>query len=233
MLHRSYEQLAEHMNAYENKMVMAREAIADAGIWTAKKRYILNVHNNEGVQYAQPKLKIMGIEAVKSSTPSSCREALKELFKVIISKGEKETQTAIAQFKEHFKSLPPEQVAFPRGVSNVSDWVDRLTVYKKGCPIHVRGSIIYNNFIEENSLGKKYQKIKDGEKIKFVYVKTPNPLKENIIAFPDYLPEETNLHSYINYDLQFEKAFLEVVRPILAAIGWTEEEVVSLEDFFA
>ena len=231
MLERSYEQLAEYMDAYENKMVMAREAIADAGIWTAKKRYILNVHNNEGVQYAKPKLKIMGIEAVKSSTPMSCREALKALFKVIVSGTEKDTQTAIAQFKDHFVKLPPESVAFPRGVSKVTDWMDRTTVYKKGCPIHVRGSILYNKALADNNL-KRYATIQDGEKIKFCYLKTPNPIRENVIAFPDYLPEELKLHKYIDYDLQFEKAFLEVVRPILAAIGWNEEETVSLEDFF-
>jgi len=231
MLERSYNQLAEYMDAYENKMVMAREAIADAGIWTAKKRYILNVHNNEGVQYAKPKLKIMGIEAVKSSTPMSCREALKALFKVIVTGTEKDTQKAIAQFKDHFTKLPPEQIAFPRGVSKVTDWMDRSTVYKKGCPIHVRGSILYNKALQENNL-KRYATIKDGEKIKFCYLKTPNPIKENVIAFPDYLPEELKIHKYIDYDLQFEKAFLEVVRPILAAIGWNEEDTVSLEDFF-
>jgi len=232
MLERSYEQLAEYMDAYENKMAMAREAIADAGIWTAKKRYILNVHNNEGVQYSKPKLKIMGIEAVKSSTPMSCRDALKALFKVIVSGTEKDTQTAIAQFKEHFINLPPEKVAFPRGVSKVTAWEDKTLVYKKGCPIHVRGAILYNKALSDNNL-KRYQTIQDGEKIKFCYLKTPNPIKENVIAFPEYLPEELKLHKYINYDLQFEKAFLDVVRPILAAIGWNEEETVSLEDFFA
>jgi DNA polymerase elongation subunit (family B) len=231
MLERSYDRLAEYMDAYENKMVMAREAIADAGIWTAKKRYILNVHNNEGVQYKTPKLKIMGIEAVKSSTPMSCREALKELFKVIISSSESDTQKAIAHFKQYFNTLPPEAVSFPRGVSKVTDWEDRSTVYKKGCPIHVRGSILFNKALADNNL-KRYAKIKDGEKIKFCYLKTPNPIRENVIAFPDYLPEELKLHKYVDYDLQFEKAFLEVVRPILAAIGWNEEETVSLEDFF-
>lgn len=231
MLQKSYQQLADYTDAYENKMVMAREAIADAGIWTAKKRYILNVHNNEGVQYAKPKLKIMGIEAVKSSTPYSCREALKELFKVIISGTEKDVQNAIEAFRQHFKTLPPEEVSFPRGVSKVSDWSDSKTIYKKGCPIHVRGSLLYNKQIQEQGL-KNYQTIKDGEKIKFCYIKKPNPIKENVIAFPDYLPEELKLHKYIDYDLQFEKAFLEVVRPILKAIGWNEEETVSIEDFF-
>ena len=233
-LKKSYQELAEYMNAYQNRMVMGREAIADAGIWTAKKRYILNVHNNEGVQYKQPKLKIMGIEAVKSSTPSSCRAALKELFKVIVTGTEKDTQKAIKLFRNHFFSLPAHEVAFPRGVSNVRDWRDRDKIYKKGTPIHVRGSLLYNKFLVDNNLEKKYNEIKDGEKIKFLYLKTPNPIKENVIAFPDYLPEnEAQLQNYIDYDKMFDKAFLAVVRPVLEAIGWSEEEKVSIEDFFS
>jgi DNA polymerase elongation subunit (family B) len=229
---KSYADLANYMNAYANKMVMGREAIADAGIWTAKKRYILNVHNNEGVQYAKPKLKIMGIEAVKSSTPASCRDALKGLFKVMITGTEKQTQDAIQLFKTHFKSLAPHEVAFPRGVSDIGKWRDRNTVYKKGCPIHVRGSLLYNKLLLDNGLEKRYNTIKDGEKIKFLYLDKKNPMKENVIAFYDFLPKEFGLHKYIDYDTQFEKAFLAVVRPVLEAIGWTEEEVISLEDFF-
>ena len=232
LFEKSYADLANYMNAYANKMVMGREAIADAGIWTAKKRYILNVHNNEGVQYAKPKLKIMGIEAVKSSTPASCRDALKGLFKVMITGTEKQTQDAIQLFKTHFKSLAPHEVAFPRGVSDIGKWRDRNTVYKKGCPIHVRGSLLYNKLLLDNGLEKRYNTIKDGEKIKFLYLDKKNPMKENVIAFYDFLPKEFGLHKYIDYDTQFEKAFLAVVRPVLEAIGWTEEEVISLEDFF-
>ena len=232
LFEQSYGKLAEYMNAYKNKMVMGREAIADAGIWTAKKRYILNVHNNEGVQYAQPKLKIMGIEAVKSSTPASCRDALKGLFKLIITGTEKQTQQAIAMFRDHFNSLDPHEIAFPRGVSDVSGWRDAATVYRKGCPIHVRGSLLYNKLVVDNNLEKRYNLIKDGEKIKFIYLDPKNPIKENVVAFYDFLPEEIGLHKYVDYDKQFDKAFLAVVRPVLEAIGWTEEETVSLEDFF-
>jgi DNA polymerase elongation subunit (family B) len=232
LLERSYARLAEYMDAYENKMVMGREVIADSGIWTAKKRYILNVHNSEGVQYAEPKLKIMGIEAVKSSTPASCRTALKELFKLILREDERTTQNAIQVFKKHFKSLPPHEVAFPRGVSNVTDWKDPRTIYKKGCPIHVRGSLLFNEQIKKLGLEKVYTEIKDGEKIKFCYLDPKNPIRENVIAFPDYLPAELKLDRYVDYDAQFDKAFLAVVRPVLEAIGWREEDAVSLEDFF-
>ena len=232
LFEKSYAKLAEYMNAYANRMVMGREAIADAGIWTAKKRYILNVHNNEGVQYAQPKLKIMGIEAVKSSTPASCRDALKGLFKVIIAGNEKDTQDAIAAFKAHFNTLAPHEIAFPRGVSTLSKWRDAASTYKKGTPIHVRGSLLYNRELEEKKLTRKHTVIKEGEKIKFVYLDPKNPIKENIIAFPDFLPEELGLVKYVDYDLQFQKAFMSPIEPVLEAIGWTAEKVVSLEDFF-
>ena len=228
----SYSRLFDILGGVSNRMVMKREAIADRGIWTAKKRYILNVHDNEGVRYKKPKLKIMGIEAIKSSTPEPCRDALKALFKVIIEKDEKETQLAIEQFKNHFKTLPPHEIAFPRGVTKVREFKDPSKIYKKGTPMHVRGSLLYNHLVTNHSLKKKYQHINNGDKIKFIYLRTPNPIHENVIAFPDYLPEEFKLHSYIDYDMQFQKTFLDPIDPILGAVGWTSEEVASLEDFF-
>ena len=232
-LSKAYAELAENMSAFENRMVMDREVIADKGIWTAKKRYILNVHNSEGVQFKKPKLKIMGIEAIKSSTPEVVRGKFKEVFKLLIDADEATVQKYIKQFRSEFSSLPPEDVSFPRSVSNVTDWRDRKTVYKKGCPIHVRGSILYNNFLSSKKLEKKYVKIQNGEKIKFAYLKMPNPIHENVISFPDYLPQEMNIHSYIDYDKQFTKTFLDPLNLILEAINWNAEEQSSLEDFFA
>ena len=231
-LEKSYQNLFDNFSCYSNRMEMKRESIADRGIWTAKKRYILNVFDNEGVRYADPKLKIMGIEAIKSSTPSACREALKELFKVIISGSETKTQKAIRAFREYFTSLSPEEISFPRGVNNLDKWKDSSTIYKKGTPIHVRGALLYNKSIKEKALDKRYQGIRSGDKIKFCYLKTPNPIRENIVSFPDYLPHELQLHKYINYDLQFEKTFLDPILPILDAVGWKAEESISLEDFF-
>ena len=232
-LKESYDDLFSKLNCHNPRMEMSREVIADRGIWTAKKRYILNVHNSEGVQYAEPKLKIMGIEAVKSSTPEICRDKFKEIFKIIISGSEEDTQAYIRDFKATFKELPPQQVAFPRSVSKITDWSDRSTIYKKGTPIHVRGSLLYNKYLKANKLQKQYELIQNGNRLKFAYLKLPNSIKENVIAFPnDHLPEELKLHRYIDYDLQFEKTFIEPLKLILDSIGWSVEERATLEDFF-
>jgi DNA polymerase elongation subunit (family B) len=232
ILKKAYDDLFHKMNGHKPRMEMSREVIADRGIWTAKKRYILNVHNSEGVQYDEPKLKIMGIEAIKSSTPEVVRAKFKEAFRIIISQGEKDTQNFIQKFKSDFKSLPPEAVAFPRGVSNITDWSDRKTIYKKGSPIHVRGSLLYNKYLKQGKLTQKYELIENGSRIKFCYLKMPNTIKENVVAFPDELPKELKLDRYIDYELQFDKTFIEPLRLILDAIGWTVEEQQTLEDFF-
>ena len=232
MLEKAFKDFSDKTNAYSHRMVMKREAIADRGIWTAKKRYILNVHNNEGVQYAEPKIKIMGIEAVKSSTPQVCREAMNNMFKIIVSGDEEKTQEAVKLFKDYFKSLPPDEIAFPRGVTDISKWSNKSTIYKKGTPIHVRGALLYNNRIRSLALEKKYELIQNGDKIKFIYLRVPNTIQENVISFPGHLPEELELHKYVNHDLQFEKTFLDPINIILDAIGWTAEPRADLQQFF-
>ena len=228
---KSYDELSDYLNCMEKTLVMKRECIAERGIWTAKKRYILNVHNSEGVQYAEPKLKIMGIEAIKSSTPSECRQALKEIFKVIVTGSEDKTQDAIRHFRNHFFTLPAHEVAFPRSVSDINKWVRKKEVYAKGTPIHVRGAILHNNAIQ-GELATKYEIIQNGDKVKFCYLKLPNPLQENVVSFKDFLPPELQLDKYIDYETQFQKTFLDPIEPILTSLGWSHERKASLEDFF-
>ena len=228
----SYEKLASYVNAYEQKMIMKRENIADRGIWTAKKRYILNVWDSEGVRYAEPKLKMMGIEAVKSSTPAPCRQMIKDVLKLIMTKTEDDVIDFIDQCRTKFSSLPPEDISFPRTVSNVKKYRSVNAIYEKGTPIHARGALLFNHYVKKNQLTQKYSLINNGEKIKFCYLKRPNPIQENVISFIQQFPEELNLDKYIDYDLQFEKSFLEPLKIILQSIGWESERRVNLESFF-
>jgi len=228
-----YQNLADYVSAYDQKMQMKRENIADRGIWTAKKRYILNVWDSEGVRYEEPKLKVMGIESVKSSTPAPCRSMLKEAFKILMTGTEDEMIKYIDNSRDHFKKLPPEEVSFPRSVSNVVKYKSHSSIYSKGTPIHARGALLYNYYIVKNKLDAKYSLIQNGEKIKFCYLKKPNHIHENVISFIQEFPKELNLDKYIDYDLQFEKSFLEPLKSILDAIGWNVEKTVNLELFFS
>ena len=227
-----YQELANYVNAYDQKMQMKRENIADRGIWTAKKRYILNVWDSEGVRYEEPKLKIMGIEAVKSSTPAPCRQMIKDGLKIVMSKTEDEMISYIDNCRNTFIELSPEEISFPRMVSDVNKHKAVSTLYGKGTPIHARGALIYNHMIKEKGLDKKYAFIQNGEKIKFCYLKLPNPIRENVISFIQEFPKELALDKYIDYDLQFNKAFLDPMKVILDAIGWNVKKTVNLELFF-
>ncbi len=231
---RCYQLLAENMNSYAQKMFMKREAIADKGVWTAKKRYILNVYDNEGVRYAEPKLKMMGIETVKSSTPAVCRGALKKAISIIMNEDEKTAQDYINSFREEFRTMPFEDVAFPRSISDLNKYTikDKNLIIPKGTPIHVRGALVYNHLLKLNKLTKQYELIKDGEKIKFCYLKVPNPARQNIISVLSTLPKKFGIAEYIDYDLQFDKSFLEPLKIILNSVGWSPEKTNTLEDFF-
>ena len=228
----SYQALANYVNAYDQKMFMKRETIANKGIWTAKKRYILNAWDIEGVRFDQPKLKVMGIEAVKSSTPGACREKIKECLTVIMNEGEEAAQEFIANFKDHFNELPVEDISFPRGCNGINKWANPSSIYSKGTPIHVRGALLYNHYNKKNNLMHKYPLIQDGEKIKFVYLKTPNKFGENVVSFISTFPKEFGLDKQVDYELQFEKSFLDPIKVILDTIGWKSEKVASLEFLF-
>ena len=225
----SYEALATYVNAYDQKMIMKRENIANRGIWTAKKRYILNVFDSEGVRYKTPKLKINGIEAVKSSTPAPCRTAIKDALKVIMNGTEDQLQDFISDFRKRFEAMPVEEIAFPRGCNNVAKNSSPATIYGKGCPMHVRGALLYNFYIKKRKLAHKYPIIQEGEKIKYVMLRTPNQINENVISFFQTLPTEFGLDKSIDYDLQFKKSFLDPLTVILDTIGWKPEKVNTLE----
>jgi DNA polymerase elongation subunit (family B) len=227
----SFTKLAKYVNAYDQKMIMKREVIANKGIWTAKKRYILNVFNEDGINLKEPKLKIMGIEAVKSSTPAPCRIKIREALKVIMNKDETALIEFIENFRTHFKKLPPEDIAYPRSCNNLKKYSSTKDIYQKSTPIHVRGALLYNNQLKKHKL-VKYETIQDGDKVKFIALKEPNPLRENVISFSTQLPKEFKLHQYIDYDDMFIKSFLEPLRFIVNAIGWNFEKKSNLDEFF-
>ena len=231
-IEKSYADLAIYMNAFQNKMQMKREVLADKGIWCKKKKYVLRVHNSEGVQYDQPKLKVMGLEIVKSSTPSAIRDKLKSTLGVILDGTNADLIQFVDSAKREFLQIPLEDIAFPRGVNGVYEYSSNATIYTKGCPIHVRGALLYNHLIKKLDLSHKYQPIKSGDKIKFIYLKKPNTIKENVIAFPNELPIEFGLHKYIDYDLQFEKVFVDALDNIIEPIGWSLIERATLDAFF-
>jgi DNA polymerase elongation subunit (family B) len=230
---KSYQELADHVNAFQQRMEMKRESLADKAIWTAKKRYILNVHDSEGVVYAKPKLKIMGLEAVKSSTPGACRVKIKEAISIIMNKTQDDLHKFIEEFRTEFKTLPIDAIAFPRSVNGLTEYADPASIFKKGTPIHVKGALVFNHYLREMKLTKRYQLIQEGEKIKFIYLKQPNTFNNNTLAFLSELPKQFDAQQFIDYDVQFAKSFLEPLDIILSSINWHSEKVESLDCFFA
>ena len=224
--------IADYTNAFDKKIYFKREAIAQTGVFVAKKRYALNVYNNEGVQYAEPKLKVMGLEIVRSSTPEPIRKALKDAVKLALTSTESKLQDFIRQYEKEYRSLKPELIAFPRSVNGMDTYADRNTIYKKATPMHVRGSLLYNNFIIQNNLSKKYELIREADRIKFIYLKEPNTLNENCIAFLGSIPVELNLIKYVDYDMMFSKSFIEPLKTILDGMGWSPVPVATLESLF-
>ena len=233
IINKHCDNLQTYTNAYRKMISFKIEGISSNGVWVAKKRYFLNVLDNEGVRYAAPKLKVMGLEVVKSSTPGVVREKLKTCLSLILDDKEEELQKYIADFKSHFNSLPVEDIASPRGVNGIDKYSDSVTVYGSGCPLHTKGAILYNKRIKELNLENTYQLVGEGDKIKYTYLKMPNPIKDIVIGFPSELPKEFNLQKYIDYDKQFEKTFLEPVKNIMTILGWTTEKTNSIDDFFS
>lgn len=226
-----YEKLASDMGAYRNAMSMKREKITDKSVFVAKKRYILNALNSEGVHFAKPKISVTGIESVRSSTPEVCREKMKETFNVIMNGTEEDVQNFIEDFRKEFYNLPAEDVAKISGTDNIEKYMEKGN-YKKGCPMHIRGCVVYNQMIKDKKLENRYQLIQSGDKIKLIYLNSPNPSRENIISFPNVLPKELGINAYVDYETQFEKVFLSPIEGILEAIGWSARKVDTLENFF-
>jgi DNA polymerase elongation subunit (family B) len=229
---KGYEELAEQLTTYRNALSMKREKICNKLIMIAKKRYVASVLNNEGVHYETPKISVTGVESVRSSTPQVCRDKMEEAFKVFLNGTEEDAQNFIEGFREEFKSLPAAEVAKTSGTDDIGKFTDSKGWFTKGCPIHVRGAILYNKFLKDRGLETKYEQIRSGDKVKFVYLKLPNPVRQNVVAFPGYLPKELGIDQYIDYDTQFDKVFLKPLEIVLDSMGWNATKVDTLEAFF-
>lgn len=220
--------LAEKMNCYKQTMFMKRESISDRGIFVAKKRYVLHVHDNEDVRYAEPELKLTGIEAVRSTTPAICRDAIRDALQIVMTGTEKELQDFVAKFKNEFMNAPPEDIAFPKGMNGLDKFSagnpeEGVYTTKRGAPIHVRGATIFNRWLINMGLQQTYSLIFDKEKVKYWHLKMPNPTGENVIAALNVLPHQFELAEYIDRDMQFEKSFLKPLQAILTIAGLKAE----------
>ena len=225
-------EIFEYMNVYQERITFKREVIADHGVWLAKKRYALNVYDSEGIKYEKPKLKVQGMEIVRSSTPSSVRSALKESVGFVLTKTEKELREFVKNLEEEWYKLPPHEIAFPRTVNNVGNYKSTNTIFKKGTPIHVRGALMYNHLLQQKRLETKYQTLLEGDKIKFVYLKEPNPIGTNVITFQNNIPPEFKVANYVDYQMMFEKAFLDPLNSLLDCVGWKVKEEATLDGLF-
>jgi DNA polymerase elongation subunit (family B) len=232
VMNKACEQMAYQTNAYVSKLEFKREVIADKGIWVAKKRYALNVHDSEGVRYKEPKLKVMGLEIVRSSTPGSVREYLRSAVKLALTGNEHELQQFIQALEDRFMAMDPEDIAFPRSANGLEKYSSNVSIYIKGTPLHVRASLLHNHHVKLNKLERKYEMIKEGDKIKYLYLKEPNVIHEDAIAFIGKLPKELDLHRYVDYNTMFEKSFLEPMKTITNCLGWSTKPVASLDDLF-
>ncbi len=227
----SFAKFQDYMGAYKNRFSMKRETIADKAIWTAKKKYVLNAWDIEGVRFKEAELKVTGLEIVKSSTPTAVRKKLKEAVKVIINQDEKALQRFVIDFRAEFETLPFEDIAFPRSVNALADYeVDGW--YKKGAQAHLRAAIVYNKHLRDAKLDQKYPLIVSGDKIKYCMLRKANPTGEDVVGCPGMMPRELGLDQYVDRDEQFLRGFLSPLRLILDSIGWHDEEKLDLSGYF-
>lgn len=225
----AFQTIGNHFNTQDNVLAMKREAIAEYGVWTAKKRYLLWVHDNEGVRYNPPKLKMTGIEAVRSSTPKYAREVIKKALEYFIQGHQQEFYTLIDTAEEGFMSRPFEDIASPRSVNGLDTYDPGEGDFLPATPIHVKGAITYNRHLEKTNLVQKYPKIRNSEKIRFCYLKPQNPLRTTVIAAPNALPPEWKLERYLDRQLQFEKSVLSPLEHIVREAGWPIRPMVTLD----
>ncbi len=224
--------LSNYVNSYSNSLSYKIEKICSSGIFTAKKRYALMVYSNEGVVYSEPQLKVTGLQIIQKSTPAIIRKALKKCMLHIMNGEKNELITYVNDYFEEYKKYDVNTIAIAKSVNGIQKYSDSVKLYKKGTPINTRGAILYNTLLRQKNLHTVYEEIKDGDKIRYCYLRLPNPIKEDVIAFPEKLPKELDIAEYVDYNTMFEKTFLQPLTTITDVIGWKIEDEHSIEDFF-
>jgi len=232
LLEAVYQKLAHQLNSNKQTMFMKREALADRAVFVAKKRYMINVLNNEGVQYKEPKIKILGIECVRSSTPSSCRQAIRDAIKIILQGEESELHSYVKTFRDQYMTLPLEEIARNSGCNGMDKYSDPQTIYAPKTPMQVRGALLYNHWLKKNKLTDKYETIFESDKVRYLMLRVPNPIQENVISWTGKLPDEFDIHAYIDYDTQFVKTFFDPIENILTLVDWSSEPRFKIGDFW-
>ncbi len=222
----------KYTNAFQPHLSMKREALCDRGLWRKKKNYILNVWDQEGVRYATPEMKIVGLEVVKSNTPKICRDALKKSIEIIFEGDKEKLREHISTFRQFYFSREFMDIASPTSVHGIIKY-DRggKDAFVIGSPRHVKGAISYNEMLERYHLIGRYNPIYDGDKIRFLSLKMPNPTGYDVISIPHVLPKEFGLEKYIDYDAQYEKTFMNPLQSLTDLVGWNVNNEARLEDF--
>lgn len=235
LLQSSYKDLAKYLNSRKPCIDMKREIIASHGVWTGKKHYALNVYNKEGTSYSKPELKLVGLETAKSSTPQVIRDALTESISILMNKDEQTLLNYVEGVKKEYFTRPLEEIAYPRGVTEIAKYhsMDPMLMVAKGCPVHVRGCIMFNKLIEQHKVDHLHAKIREGDKIKYAYLKKPNPTRQHVIGFADKLPPQFELDEYIDRKVMYEKQFVEPLQSLVKHAGWSvKSRPQTLESLF-
>lgn len=233
-IQRVCDDIAQRNNCAINRLSMKREKICSSGIWVTKKRYALMVCDNEGVRYAVPEASVTGLEVKRSSTPKVCREYLKSAIDIILLKGEADLQQFVETVREEFLTLTPYQIGKPSGVNGLRKYsMKGPQIYVQSrCPRHVKAALVYNYHLDRMTLKASYPSIGEGGKARYVELKVPNPLHQEVVSFVDELPREFGVDSYIDYDKMFYLTFLKPLDRLCASCGWTTKKVNTLADFF-
>lgn len=231
ILEDSFEELSDITNAFQNKIVMKREVIGDRAILCGKKHYIIRKLDEEGYRLPEPEIKMMGIEAIKTSIPMAIRKHLKSIIQILLDDNKGKFYEYVEKIKDEFEELSFEDMSSPTSVNKVEYYDLGDGKYRKGTPMHVKSAIGFNNYIIKESLTNKVPLIQSGDKIKYVRLNMPNPFDSEVLANVELLQQFIDVKPYINYYAQMERVFLKPLKPIVDAVGWPIEKVNTLDIF--